>query len=135
MTEFEIAHEELDELALHALPHVVRFLMGVLLVGRVPPVTHLLAFLLVAVAVSCLRRLVERDVDGWDARPSLQAWTADALTRVLIGSLAAFAGLALWLGVSAPGFYAVLAGAAMVLTAGAHRVPRARRALRWIWTH
>jgi 4-hydroxybenzoate polyprenyltransferase len=123
------------DVVLNALPHVVRFLMGVLLVGRVPPVTHLLAFLLVAVAMSCLRRLVERDVDGWEARQSLHAWSAAALTQVLFGSLAAFAGLAVWQGASAPGFYAALAGAAIVLTGGAYRAPRVRRALRWVWTH
>jgi 4-hydroxybenzoate polyprenyltransferase len=123
------------DVVLNALPHVVRFLMGVLLVGRVPPATHLVAFLLVAVALSCLRRLVERDVDGWEARQSLHAWSAERLTRGLFGSLTAFAGLAAWQGASAPGFYAALAGAAIVLTGGAHRAPRVRRALRWIWTH
>jgi hypothetical protein len=109
--------------------------MGVLLVGRVPPATHLAAFLLVAIAVSCLRRLIELDVKGWQARQALRAWSAAALRRVLFGSLAAFAGLAAWQGASAPGFYAALAGAAMVLTGGAYRAPRIRRALRWVWTH
>jgi 4-hydroxybenzoate polyprenyltransferase len=123
------------DVVLNALPHVVRFLMGALLVGRVPPVTHLMAFLLVAVALSCLRRLVELDVNGWEARQSLQAWSAAALTRVLFGALVAFAGLAAWLGASAPGFYAALAGTAIVLIGGAHRAPRVRRALRWVWTH
>jgi decaprenyl-phosphate phosphoribosyltransferase len=123
------------DVVLNALPHVVRFLMGVLLVGRVPPVTHLMAFLLVAVALSCLRRLVELDVDGWEARQSLRAWSAAALRRVLFGSLAAFAGLAAWQAASAPGFYAALAGSAIVLTGGAYSAPRVRRALQWVWTH
>jgi 4-hydroxybenzoate polyprenyltransferase len=123
------------DVVLNALPHVVRFLMGVLLVGRVPPVTHLMAFLLVAVALSCLRRLVELDVDGWEARQALHAWSAAALTRVQFGSLAAFAALAAWQGASAPGFYAALAGAAMVLIGGARLAPRIRGALRWVWTH
>ena len=123
------------DVVLNALPHVVRFLMGVLFVGRVPPVTHLMALLLVAISLSCLRRLVELDVDGWEARQSLQAWSAEALSRFLFGSLAAFAALGVWQASSAPGFYAALAGAAVVLTGGAHRAPPVRRALQWVWTH
>jgi 4-hydroxybenzoate polyprenyltransferase len=123
------------DVVLNALPHVVRFLMGVLLVERVPPVTHLLAFLLIAVALSCLRRLVELDVHGWEARQALHAWSVAALTRVQFGSVAAFAALAIWQGSSAPGFYAALSGAALVLIGGAYRAPRIRRALRWVWTH
>jgi decaprenyl-phosphate phosphoribosyltransferase len=123
------------DVVLNALPHVVRFLMGVMLVGRVPPVTHLAAFLLAAVALSCLRRLVERDVPGWEARPALRAWSRKRLDLVMAGSLTAFAGMAIWRGASAPGFYAALAGTAVVLIGGAHRAPFVRRTLRWVWTH
>lgn len=123
------------DVLLNGLPHVVRFLMGVLVVGRRPPVTHLLAFLLVTVAFSCLRRLVERDIPGWDARRSLRAWSRTSLSRVLAASLSGLGAMAIALGSTAPGFYAALVGTACVLIGGAQWVPPVRRGLQWVWTH
>ena len=123
------------DVLLNALPHVVRFLMGAFLVARRPPATHLVAFLLVAIALSCLRRLIERDVPGWEARQSLNAWSTTSLTRVLTGSLAGLCALAVWRAAAAPGVYAALVGTSLVLVVGAHRSVFIRRRLRWVWTH
>jgi len=123
------------DVVMNGAPHVVRFLMGVLLVGRQPPVTHLLAFLLVTIAFSCLRRRVEQDVPGWEARQSLGRWPSGALDCVLLGALAALLALAIWKAPAAPGFYTALAGTAVVLIGGAYVSPEIRRSLRWVWTH
>jgi decaprenyl-phosphate phosphoribosyltransferase len=123
------------DVLLNALPHVVRFLMGALLVARRPPATHLVAFLLVAVALSCLRRLIERDVPGWEARQSLSAWSTTSLNGVLAGSLLALGVLAGGRAAAAPGVYAALVGTAFVLVGGAYWSASVRRRLRWLWTH
>ena len=122
------------DVLLNGLPHVVRFLMGALLVMRRPPLTHLIAFLCVTVAFSCLRRRVELDVAGWEARQSLQAWSVATLNRVMMSALVAFLLLAAWKGAEAPGFYVVIGGTAAVLIGGAHTSRRIRQCLRWVWT-
>jgi 4-hydroxybenzoate polyprenyltransferase len=122
------------DVLLNGLPHVVRFLLGALLVMRRPPLTHLIAFLFVTMAFSCLRRRIEIDVAGWEARQSLQAWSVAKLNGVMIGALVAFLLLAAWKGTEAPGFYAVIGGTAAVLIGGAHTSRRIRRCLRWVWT-
>jgi decaprenyl-phosphate phosphoribosyltransferase len=123
------------DVVLNGAPHVVRFWMGALLVGRQPPATHLLAFLLVTVAFSCLRRRVEQDIEGWSARQALNKWAPGALDRVMLGSLAAVAAMAIWKALAAPGFYAALSATALVLIGGAHTSTAVRRSLRWVWTH
>jgi len=122
------------DVVLNGLPHVVRFLMGALLVMRPPPLTHLVAFLFVTVAFSCLRRRIELDIAGWEARRSLHAWSVAKLNGVMIGALVAFLLLAAWTGREAPGFYGVIGGTTAVLIGGAHTSGRVRRGLRWVWT-
>lgn len=123
------------DVILNSLPHAVRFLMGALLVARHPSLFHLVALLLLAIAFSCLRRRVEQDVEGWEARQSLRAWSIATLNRVMLGSLGALAVLAVWHAASAPGFYTALIGTAATLIGGAHTSRYVRCRLRWIWTH
>ena len=101
--------------------------MGVLMVGRRPPATHLAAFLLATIAFSCLRRRVEQDVPGWEARPSLRKWSPGALNRVLFGAVVMLLALAIWKAPTAPGFYGALVGTAGVLIGGAYASPEIRR--------
>lgn len=123
------------DVLLNALPHTVRFLMGAVLVGRRPPFTHLVALLLLAVAFSCLRRRIEMDAPGWEARQSLRAWSLSRLNRVMGGALATLVALTIWKSAEAPGFYAALVGTAAVLGGGAYTSPLIRRGLTWVWTH
>jgi 4-hydroxybenzoate polyprenyltransferase len=119
---------------LNGLPHVVRFVMGVVLVGRWPPTTHLIAFALLATAFSVLRRRIEHDVPGWEARQSLRDWSVPALDRVLVGSLIGVIALAIFRWRTAPGFYTALLGTMTVLIGGAYSSASIRRALSWVWT-
>jgi 4-hydroxybenzoate polyprenyltransferase len=123
------------DVLLNGLPHVVRFLMGVLLVGRRPPLTHLVTFLLVAIAISCLRRRVEMDVRGYQARQSLRRWSIATLNRAMAVALTGMLCLTVWKAPTAPGFYATIAGSAVVLIGGAYTSRHIRQCLRWVWTH
>lgn len=123
------------DVLLNSLPHVLRFVMGALVVDRWPPATHMLAMLSIAVALSCLRRRIELDSMGWEARSSLRRWSPARLDGVMSTALIALAVLAYWKALSAPGFYAAVVGTATVLIGGAHLSDRIRRVLRWIWSH
>src|SRR5204863_1020182 len=95
------------DVALNAAPHAVRFLMGALLVGRVPSLGHLAAWFCLAAGISCIRRLVEKEAGGEAARPVLRGYSASGLA---LAADFGFAGiLALWAmdAMASPGFYAI----------------------------
>lgn len=123
------------DLLLNSLPHVVRFLMGVLVVGGQPPLGHLITLLFMAIALSSLRRDVEKDVDRGRSRPTLLRYTDSQLKTVVAVCLGAGAGIALMGVAEAPGFYAVLGGTTTVLIGGAYLSETVRGVLRRIWTH
>jgi len=122
------------DLVFNSLTHPTRFLMGALLVDRIPPLTHLAVMLLLAVALSCLRREVERDVPGWQARQTIAKYAPNELTCLAAGCLMILTLMALLYSSHAPGFYAIIGCTASVVAAGGwfHRPVRA--GLRAIWT-
>jgi 4-hydroxybenzoate polyprenyltransferase len=122
------------DLLLNSLPHVVRFQMGVLLVDRQPPPGHLIALLFMAVALSSLRRDVEKDVDAGGGRPTLRRYTTSQLRLIVVVCLGGGAVVALHGMSQAPGFYGVLWATTAVLVGGAYSSGRVRGMLRRIWT-
>jgi 4-hydroxybenzoate polyprenyltransferase len=121
------------DLILNALPHVVRFLMGALLVGRVPHGSHLLALALLAVALSCVRRQVERSVPGWEARRTLTLYGPHELGAITVFCLAGAVALAVANAEDSPGFYGVLLITTVVLVGGAHASSVVRGSLKAVW--
>ena len=63
------------ELIINGSTHTLRFLMGVLLVKGSVSYLFLLAFWLLAFGIACVRRSVEKDVKGWEARPTLKFYS------------------------------------------------------------
>jgi 4-hydroxybenzoate polyprenyltransferase len=121
------------DLLLNSAPHVVRFLMGVLLVGRVPDAGHLLGVFLLAMVFSCRRRQVERSRDGWETRPTLSLYGRRELAMIAATSVAALivtAGLAAR---SAPGYWGILLASALVLAGGAYASPAVRGVFASLW--
>jgi decaprenyl-phosphate phosphoribosyltransferase len=119
----------------NSLTHPTRFLMGVLLVDRIPPATHVATLLLFAVAVSCLRRQVERDMPGWEARTTLARYAPCELSYLAAGCLMAVAALTLMFANRAPGFYSIIIATALVVAGGGWLRCPVRTALRTIWTY
>jgi 4-hydroxybenzoate polyprenyltransferase len=122
------------DLVFNSITHPTRFLMGALLVERVPPLTHLVALLMLAIALSCLRRDVERSAPGGHARETNARYAPRELGCLAAGSLSALAMLGLIAGSDAPEFYAIVFTAAG-LVAGGWLTQPLRGALREIWTH
>ena len=121
------------DVALNAAPHAVRFLMGALLAGRVPPPGHLAAWFCLAVGISCVRRLVEKEAGGDAARPVLRGYSASGLA--LAADLGFAAILVLWAAdaMASPGFYAIVIPAYLLLVVSARRVPVAHVGLERLW--
>lgn len=121
------------DIALNSAPHAVRFLIGVLLVGRIPPPGHLLAWFCLAAGVACIRRRVELETGGVGSRPALGHYSAWGL------SLAADLGFLMILGLCAldrlqsPGFYLVAISAYLFLVLGARRLAVVQSGLAWLW--
>lgn len=122
------------DLLLNSLPHVVRFLIGVLLVDRLPPPGHLIALLFMAIALSSVRRDVEKDVDTDGSRATLLRYTTPQLRVIVAICLAGGAVVARQGMAGAPGFYAVLWATTAVLIGGAYFSRTVRTLLRRIWT-
>lgn len=123
------------DLLLNALPHAIRFLMGALLVERVPRGAHLLAITLLAIGLSCLRRHVEQDsAAGADARSTLRRYARPQLEALGFMSLALLTIVCVNTARVAPGFTAIVLTAGVVLICGGHRVRMVREPLRAVWT-
>jgi 4-hydroxybenzoate polyprenyltransferase len=121
------------DIALNSAPHAVRFLMGALLVGRVPPGGHLVTWLCLAAGVSCVRRLVELEANGAANRPTLSHYSSHGLALAADLGLLIVLGLCVADGLQSPGFYltAILGYVLFVVTA--RRVMRAQQPLAWLW--
>ena len=126
-------HRYLD-LLFNSLTHPNRFLMGALLTDRVPPASHLAAILLLAIALSCLRRQVEQASPGADARATLSRYAAGELAGVAAICLVLLAGLASFVGHAAPGFYLIVGATTLIIVVGGWLPTTIRSGLRAIWT-
>lgn len=121
------------DIALNGAPHAVRFLMGVLLVGRTPPAGHLAAWFCLAAGIACVRRVVELEAGGEGNRPSLNHYSARGLSLAADLGLLAILGLCLLDGFRSPGFYLVTTTAYLLFVLGARRAPAVQGRLAWLW--
>jgi 4-hydroxybenzoate polyprenyltransferase len=121
------------DILLNSAPHPVRFLIGVTLVERTPPLGHLLAWLCLAAGVSCVRRLVEKGAPGSSSRSTLACYSDAGLTAFTNMGLVLLIALAALDQLTSPGFYAVVLIGYLVFVIGARRPGRLREAAGWLW--
>ena len=74
------------ELVTNSVTHPLRFLMGVLLVSNKIPYLSLLAIFFLYLGLACVRRIVEKDVKGWEARKALKFYSGRTLLFVQLAS-------------------------------------------------
>jgi 4-hydroxybenzoate polyprenyltransferase len=67
------------ELMANAATHPLRFLMGALLANGSIPIAMLAAYFFLAFGVVTVRRCVEKNVEGWEARETLETYTDQML--------------------------------------------------------
>jgi 4-hydroxybenzoate polyprenyltransferase len=122
------------DLVLNSITHPTRFLMGVLLVGRVPPASHLLALMMLAIALSCLRRDIERDAPGSTCRSTIASYRRGELPLLALACVLTLCGLAATFGAEAPGFYLIVCSTTLVLAVIGWFESPVRQILRESWT-
>jgi 4-hydroxybenzoate polyprenyltransferase len=122
------------DVVLNSITHPTRFLMGVLLVGRVSPVSHLLGLMMLAIALSCLRRDVERDAPGWPCRSTIQSYRQGELPLLALTCVLTLSGLAATFGAEAPGFYLIVCSTTFALAVVGWFDSPVRQILREVWT-
>jgi decaprenyl-phosphate phosphoribosyltransferase len=121
------------DVALNSMPHAVRFVMGVLLVGRTPPAGHIAAWLCLAIGVSCVRRVIEKESDGERSRPVLGRYSAAGLSTAADFGFLPIAVLALIDAGRSPGFYAIALPAYLLIVVSARRVSAWHVGLERLW--
>ena len=122
------------DIAINTVTHPLRFLLGVLLTGRGVPLLHLGAYFFFVLGLSSLRRELERDVKGWEARHTLKAYSLASLRWLEFGS---FIGILLFLaadGLKSPWFYTAIIPTYLLLAGGSRISPVIRRYLHHVWT-
>ncbi len=63
------------EIVLNAAPHPLRFAMGAALAGGTAPGSLLMGIFFLAFGIAATRRLLEKDVHGWQARKVLESYS------------------------------------------------------------
>lgn len=121
------------DIALNSGPHAVRFLMGVLLVGRTPPPGHLVAWFCLAAGIACIRRLIELEAGGAGARPALIHYSARGLSTAADLGILMMLGLCVLDGLQSPGFYFIAITAYLLVVLAARRIAAVQGGLAWLW--
>lgn len=121
------------DIALNGAPHALRFLMGVLLVGRVPPAGHLAAWFCLAAGIACVRRLIELEAGGASSRPTLGHYSARGLSLAADLGILTILALCAMDGFQSPGFYLIAITAYVLFVLGARRSALAQDRLAWLW--
>jgi decaprenyl-phosphate phosphoribosyltransferase len=121
------------DIALNSAPHGVRFLMGALLVGRMPPGGHLVTWLCLAGGVACVRRLVELEADGLANRPTLSHYSSHGLALAADSGLLIVLALSVVDGLRSPGFYLIATTGYVLVVVAARRFTSGQRPLAWLW--
>lgn len=122
------------EIAVNGATHPLRFLMGVLLAGGKVPYLLLLAIFSLAFGMCGVRRIVEKEVCGWEARETLkfysfrELWVLKSLPPLAILLLmAADTSISKW-------FYVAALAVYLALAFGSDFSRRFKRSLLVVWT-
>jgi decaprenyl-phosphate phosphoribosyltransferase len=122
------------DLIVNSLTHPLRFLMGVSLAGREAPLTHLAVIFAVAIGLVSLRRLVEKNESGWQARHTLSHYSRGELIFVQWAALVCVLALCVRDGLSSWGFFSAVIPSYLTLIAGFLLSGNVRRLLGILWT-
>jgi 4-hydroxybenzoate polyprenyltransferase len=121
------------DVALNSAPHAIRFLIGALLAGRVPPLGHLAAWFTLAAGISCVRRLVEKETDGESGRPVLRGYSARGLGLSADLGIGIVVMLSVIDRLASPGFYAIVIPAYALLVVCARRIQAGHVGFERLW--
>jgi 4-hydroxybenzoate polyprenyltransferase len=121
------------ELVVNSATHPLRFVLGVVVVDGGLPVRFGAGVFLFALGLAAVRRLIEKDVPGWEARHTLRAYSNGGLRATTALPVVGLAGL--WVADTAAWpFYASMLAAYAVLAFGVDVNRPLRRAFVALYT-
>ena len=128
------------ELVTNSVTHPLRFLMGTLLGSQshtLPlqaPYFPILALFLLYLGLACVRRIVEKDVQGWEARKTLRFYPMPVLFSIqLLSFLAILAITAIDASVT-KALYLLVTTAYLILVFGIYLFKPVRKLFTTVWT-
>ncbi len=122
------------ELFVNSATHPLRFMIGILLVSSAVPYLLLLAIFALAFGFACVRRVVEKDAEGWKARETLEAYSANKLLMLQLLAFLLIIAAAAVDATTAKAYYAIVAAVYCILVFGIYFSDRIRKVFRHIWT-
>lgn len=122
------------EIVFNAAPHPLRFAMGAALAGGTAPSSLLASIFLLAFGIAATRRLLEKDLHGWQARKVIESYSDRAFLLLrLLPFCAVFLQLALD-GSTHKAFFVVVLVVYAGLVFGADRLRPVRSFFVELWT-
>ncbi len=122
------------EFLFNAATHPLRFLMGISLVSGRIPYFLLLALFCFAFGIAVVRRTVEKDVEGWKARKTLESYSSRELLFLELLSFVAILLLTVVDGSVPKVFYLTIVAVYMVLVFGIYVLKPVRLFFTAMWT-
>lgn len=122
------------EIIVNGATHPLRFLMGVLLVEGSVPYLLLLAIFFLAFGLVGVRRSLEKDVRGWEARRALESYSDRGLLWLKLSACFAILLVMAADASISKAFYVAALALYIVLAFGADFSGTLRRALVTVWT-
>lgn len=122
------------ELVVNSATHPIRFAMGVLLVNSMLPYTFLIAIFSLAFGFACVRRSVEKDVKGWEARQTLRYYNGNMLFFLKVASFILILLLAVIDNSTPKALHLIIIATYLTLVFGTDLFPQIRNLFRGIWT-
>ncbi len=123
------------ELLVNSSTHPLRFLMGTLLVTAKLPYIPIVAIFFLTLGLSCIRRIVEKDVEGWQARNTLKYYTKNSLLIIQLLAFLAIAFISIVDVSTTKAFYLALFITYFTLVFGTYFSGRIRKLFRVVWTN
>jgi 4-hydroxybenzoate polyprenyltransferase len=131
---FRAKHVVYLEIITNSATHPLRLLMGALLAGGDVPYEFLLAFFCFVFGLAVLRRVVEKEVEGWQARTTLTSYSGRGLLLLRFSGLLAMLPFML-LDQAVPfGCYLSMIAAYLLLVLGANHVGPIKCYFVRLWT-
>ncbi len=123
------------ELIANSATHSLRFLMGMLLVtDKAASYLPLLAVFFLALGFACVRRAVEKDVDGWESRKTLKYYSGNSLFIIQLLSFAAVAFVSLTDKSIPKAVYLPILALWSIMVFGTYFSKRIRSLFKAVWT-
>ncbi len=132
---FIAKHIPYVEIAMNSITHPLRAAMAFAIISQPIPITLLMAYFFFILGIMTTRRIVEKDVRGWEVRHALHHYRTGVLFAIEIASFLMVAALAAVDARSNWAFYALMLPIYVIIVFGMHYIGSIRSLLRSMLTN